>query len=331
MNWERHRVTAVAGLLAIVPPLFFRPSATYVSRIFILMALFAVLTMALNIVFGHTDQLLLFTGATTGIGAYTTVLTAQSMGVSPWMTMLVGALVAGLLGLVVCYVAAVRQLTVIVISILTISLQFSILELINGLRDITGGVTGITFDGLRLAAVETALGVHEHVVLFYLVGAVLVGVLLLYRYLMNSAYGLAFEMIRQDEVAAQSAGIDVVKYKSIAGFVATFIMGLIGPFFAQLSGYVSPGLFTFTAVDVLILVMLVVGGIRTMYGPVVGAAVMIYINEQLRAFAEFRAVIFGLLLMALFLFFRQGMVPYLDAFLEDRLAVGRRFRRFRSD
>lgn len=328
MNGERTHIALVVLVLLVVPPLFFRAGATYLSRIFILMVLYAVLTMALNIVFGHTDQLLLFTGAITGIGAYTTALTAEAVGVSPWFTLLLGALVAATAGALVCYVAAIRKLTVIVISILTLALQFSIIELINSLRDVTGGVTGFPFSELRLEGVETLLGVREHVVLFYIVSVLLVGLLVFYQYLMRSRYGLAFEMIRQDETAAESAGINVVKYKTIAGFMATFVMGLMGPFFAQLSGFATPGLFSFNSIDVLILIMLIVGGLRTMYGPLVGAALVVFLEQQLRDFAEFRSILFGLLLIVLFLYFRNGIVPFVDEHLERR-GIKKRVANFR--
>jgi len=312
-----YRIVAVALVLFAIPQMFFAPELSYLSRIFILMALYAILTMALNIVFGHTDQLLLFSGAIAGIGTYATVLIAQGYGISPWIALVIGGVVAGLTGALVCYVAAIRDLTVIVISILTLALQFSIIELINAFRDITGGVTGLSFDGLRLEVIENTFGFSADVVLFYTISVLLLAVLVLYKYLMNSRYGLAFEMIRQDETAAESAGLNVVKYKTFAGFVATFIMGLTGPFFGQLSGYVTPGLFSFNAVDVLILIMLIVGGLRTMYGPLVGAVVIVYLNEELRALAEYRSIIFGALLIVLFLYFRDGLVPFVDGRLED--------------
>lgn len=323
MNWDSHRLAIVALVLVLIPPSFFAPGAGYIARIFILMALYAILTTALNIVFGHTDQLLLFTGAVAAIGAYTTALGAQWLGVSPWLTLLLGASFAGIVGIVVTYVAAIRDLTVIVISILTLALQFSLIELINSLRDITGGVTGLMFNELRIRPLENLPWFTEDIVLFYTLSAILLALLALYQYLLNSKYGLAFEMIRQDETAAKSIGLNVVKYKVIAGFIATFAIGLTGPFFGQLSGFIGPGTFTFNNIDVMILIMLIVGGLRTMYGPLIGAALIIYLNEQLRNFAEYRSILFGLLLMALFLYFRQGVVPFAEKCL-DKYGVRRR-------
>lgn len=320
-NWTH--IAIVALVLALVPPAFFAPGSSYYPRIFTLMVLYAVLTMALNIAFGHTDQLFLFTGAVAAVGAYTTALTAQWVGITPWATLVVGAIAAGILGLIVTYIAAIRKLTVIVISILTLALQFSIIELINSRRDITGGVTGLRFDGLTIAPIENLPWFTEEIVLFYTIGVILLGLLVLYQLLMNSKYGLAFEMIRQDQMAAESVGLNVVRYKVIAGFIATFAIGLVGPFFGQLSGFIGPGTYTFNNIDVLILIMLIVGGLRTMYGPLLGAVLVIFIDEQLRSLAEFRSILFGLLLMALFLYFREGIVPFVDEYL-DKYDVKRR-------
>lgn len=316
MNRNVH-IGIVALVLAAIPPAFFAPGASYLPRVFTLMVLYAVLTMALNIAFGHADQLFLFVGAVAAVGSYTTALTAQWIGVTPWATLLFGALVAGIVGLVVTYVAAVRKLTVVVISILTLALQFSIIELINSLRDITGGVTGLRFEGLVIPPLSNLPWFTDTIVLFYTIGVILLALLAVYQYLMNSKYGLAFEMIRQDETAAESVGLNVVRYKVIAGFIATFAIGLIGPFFAQLSGYVVPGTYSFTNIDVMILIMLIVGGMRTFYGPLVGAAAILFIDEQLRSLAEFRSIVFGLLLMALFLYFREGVVPFVDDYLDE--------------
>ncbi|MEY7851644.1 branched-chain amino acid ABC transporter permease [Natrarchaeobius sp. A-rgal3] len=313
MNLQRAYLPLVVGALALVPPLFFREGATYISRMFMLVLIFATLAIALNIVFGHTDQLLLFTGALTGIGAYSTALLADSLGISPWATVIPGALLAGIVGGMVCYVAARRSLTVIVISILTLALQFAIIEVFTGARGLTGGDTGFRFSGLGLETVQESLGVHEHVVLYYIFLGILVGALLVYQRLIGSQYGLAFETIRQDEVAAEAAGIDVVRYKTLAGFIATFVIGFIGPFYVQLQGFVLPGMFAFNEIDVLVLIILIVGGIRTMYGPILGAALVVYIDFQLQgSAAQYRTAIFGLLLLFLFLAFRQGLVYYIN-------------------
>ena len=173
VNWDFHRVTLVGIVLLLVPPLFFEEGSRTIPRLFTLMALFAILTLALNIVFGHTDQLFLFTGAIAATGGYTSILLADYLGVSPWFTILIGALIAGAIGILVSYVAARRGLGIIVISILTLALQFSFIELINTFRDITGGPTGTRVTGLTIDPLARLPFLNEATVLFYTVSGLL--------------------------------------------------------------------------------------------------------------------------------------------------------------
>lgn len=318
-DWERIRIPLVLGLLALIPLVIFSEGQSYVARLFILGLIFTTLAMALNIVFGHTDQLFLFVGALTGIGAYTTALSAEAFGISPWITLFFGALLAGVIGALVCYVSARLEFTVILIAILTLALQFAVLSFFVGARDITGGSTGFVFSGFGLESIQESYGIQEDVLLYYLVLAVLGATFLFYEWMRASKYGMAFDAIRQDEVAAESIGVDVVRYKAVAGFISAFIIGLVGPLYAQLEGFVIPGLFEFQVIDVLVLIILIVGGMRTLLGPLVGAAIIMFINEQLATAGQWRTVIFGGLLICLFLYFREGIVPFANRILNDRL------------
>ncbi|ARS91086.1 branched-chain amino acid ABC transporter permease [Natrarchaeobaculum aegyptiacum] len=327
LNWTQIRIPLVLVLLAAIPPLVFHEGATYVSRLFIMALIFATLAMALNIVFGHTDQLFLFMGALTGIGAYTTAITAESLGISPWATLLLGALLAGAIGALVCFVSAKLRFTVILISILTLALQFAIVEFFVGASDLTGGSTGMVFSGLAFESIQESLGIHEHVILYYLVLAILGATIVFYDWMRRSKFGIAFDAIRQDEVAAESVGVNVVRYKTVAGFVSAFIIGLIGPMYAQLEGLIIPGMFQFQVIDVLVLIILIVGGMRTLLGPIVGAGIIIYINEELQAAGQWRMVLFGALLIVLFLYFRQGIVPFARDLLHERIKITERLAR----
>jgi branched-chain amino acid transport system permease protein len=143
---------------------------------------------------------------------------------------------------------------------------------------------------------------------------------LLYWWLRNARYGLAFKAIRQDEVASEAAGIDVIKYKVIAGVIGAAIIGLTGALYAHSEGYVLPSLFTFKEVDVIVLIMLVLGGMRTIVGPVLGAALVVYINELLQGVGQWRTAVLGALLIVLFLYFRDGIVPKVkDVLRSDRV------------
>lgn len=302
-------VAGALAALAILPMFVVEAGMTYQVRLLVLFLIFATLAVALNIAFGHTDQLFLFVGALAGIGAYTTALLAEHLGISAWVTFPVGGLAAGIFALLVSFVAARRGMTIIVIAILTLSLQLAIIEVFIGARNITGGSTGFPFDGLDPTVFTNLLGVSQQLALYYMLLIFLGLVLLFYQWLMQSKYGLAFRAIRQDAVAAESVGIDVVKFKTFAGFTAGLIIGLVGALYAQSEAYILPSMFSFQQVDVLVLIMLVLGGMRTTLGPIVGAGVIIYVNELLQGAGQWRMAILGAFLIVVFLYFREGIVP----------------------
>jgi branched-chain amino acid transport system permease protein len=317
---ELRNIGLVAALLALAPlPLL---GSSYYEGVFAHLVLVAMFAVALNIVFGQTDQLFLFMGGLAGIGGYGTALLADWTGINPWLTLFVAALVAGLIGLVVSWISAKRNFTVVLISILTLNLQLVLSEVYSGARDITGGSTGFSYSYLTLEPVVAVVPLSQKAALYYLGLALLVGLLLLYVWLVNSHYGVAFHAIREDELAAASIGVDVVRYKVVSGFLGAFAFGFVGAFYAREAGYILPSAFSFLTVDVLILIVLVVGGLRTTLGPVVGAAIVVAIEEILvSTLTEWRSAIFGLLLIFLFLYFRRGVVPAgrdLGTFLRDR-------------
>jgi branched-chain amino acid transport system permease protein len=313
---EVRNVGIVTALLLIAPlPIL---GSSYYEGVLAHLVIVAGFAVALNIVFGQTDQLFLFMGGLAGLGAYGTALLTNWFGITAWLTLLVSALFAGLVGLVVSWISARRNFTVVLISILTLNLQLVFSEVFVGARDITGGSTGFTYDYFSLEAIGGVVGIGGELLIYYIALVVLLVLLLLYVWLVNSRYGVAFAAIREDEMAAASIGVDVVRYKVIAGFVAAFAFGLVGAFYAREASYILPSAFGFLTVDVLILIVLIVGGLRTTLGPVVGAAIVVAIEEVLvSTITEWRSAIFGIFLIFLFLYFRNGVVPYVGDRLDD--------------
>lgn len=313
-----------AAVLAIAPFIIVTEGATFRARLFLIILIFASFAYALDIVFGQTDQLFLFLGGLAGVGAYLMIGLTDFTGITPWAFVPLSALVAGVLGLIISYIAARRRMTIIVIAILTLSLQLASEEVFRTWTDLTGGTTGIIFNELEISTLvslfETVFDSRtgDQMATYYTLLVVFIGIMFLYRYLMRSRYGLAFKAIRQDEIAAESIGINVIYYKMVAGFTAAFLIGLIGAFYAQTEAVVTPSMFTFERVDVLVLIMLVLGGMRTLVGPILGAIIVVYLNEQIRLFDEWTTAIFGLLIIVLFLYFREGIVPKTRELWYDR-------------
>lgn len=311
---ERRKLGATAVLLAVLP--VFALGNTYYLGLLTDVLVFALLAVALNIVFGHTDQLFLFTGGLAGIGAYTTALLSDWLGVTAWATLPVAVLGCGLVGLLVSWIAAKRKFTVINIAILTLALQLALMAAFVGARDITGGSTGFRYDYFSLDVVADAAGVSEGLVVYYTSLAGILIALAVYLVLVHSKLGLAFDAIREDEIAAEAAGIDAVRTKVIAGFVAAALVGLGGTLYALSASHITPELFSFLGVDVVVLVVLVVGGLRTTLGPLAGTVLIVASEELLAGAPQWRTALFGGLLVLLFLYFRNGIVVFLRERLE---------------
>jgi ABC-type branched-subunit amino acid transport system permease subunit len=149
----------------------------------------------------------------------------------------------------------------------------------------------------------------------------LVAFLVVFRALQRSHIGWAFRALRDNELAAELAGVDVARYRVYAGLIGSAMLGLTGAVFAHSDGFISPSTFEFGHVDVRVLVMLAFGGLGTLLGPVVGTVVFAVLDELLIDFGQLRTVVYGLLVIALFLGFKRGAVPAVTDFL--RLLVRR--------
>lgn len=282
---------------------------SYRLRVLTLMVGFALFAISLNVVFGHTDQLFLFVGGLGGVSGYTAVYAAGQLAVTPWLTLPLGVALAGLLGAVVSYIAAKRRFSVILIAVFTLALQLALNQFFIGARSITGGSDGMVVQNLLI---------DDRLVFYYLFVAVLLAYLVGYDRLVTSRHGLAFEAIREDELAAASIGVDVVRGKTFAGSLGALMIGLAGALFGFSEGFVAPAVYSFTSVDVLVLIMLTLGGMRTMLGPVVGAVFVYGIDVLLAGTGGWRTFVFGVLLIVLFLHFREGIVPKARDLLADR-------------
>lgn len=302
----RARYTAlvlVGVVLAMVP--LATGASPYYSRITTLMLVYMAYAVAFNMIFGHTKQLFLCLGALAGSAAYLSVVLTRELKLSPWVTIPLGMLLAGALGGLFSYVSVRRGLGVIFLGVVTLAFSLIFYNVILGLREYTNGETGIVTQGLGVGVLERSPSSY------YVFLAVLLVSLLLYHLLMRSRVGLAFRALSDDEVTAELAGIDVTRYKVLAASIGSILMGIVGSFFAYYNGLVSPALFSLVNVDIVVFITLLLGGMGTLVGPVLGGAVFMVIDELVRPFGSLNVLVYGALLIVLFLTFRQGLVAVL--------------------
>lgn len=293
----------VAVVLALVP-IALRGS-DYYMRLSTLMLIYMAYAVAFNIIFGHTRQLFLCLGALAGASAYLSVVLTKQLGISPWLTIPLGVVLSGLLGGLFSYVSVRRGLGVIFVGIVTLTFSLIFFNLVLGLRQFTNGETGMVTSGLGVGVLETSRSSY------YVMLAVLLFSLVLYQFLMGSRAGAAFRALSDDELAAELVGIDVTRYKVLAATLGSSLIGLVGALYAYYSGFISPTIYSLVNVDIVALVTLLLGGIGTLLGPVIGGVLFSVLNEVVRPLGQINVLVYGALMIVLFITFRQGLVAVL--------------------
>ena len=294
-------IAAVGAALALVP--LWLGDSRVLMGVAVLGLAYACYTIAFNVIFGSTGQLFLCVGALAGIGGYGGAILADTVGLPIVASILVATLAATLTGGLLSFVAVRRSLGVIFTGIVTLIFSLSFDALVLGLGDLTGGDTG------RLIKSGADTFLRERIPPYYLMLALVLVFLLVHGLLRRSHVGWAFRALRDDEVAAELAGVDVARYRVYAALIGAAMLGLAGSTYAFTEGRISPTTYGFGEVDVVVLVMLAFGGIGTLFGPIVGAATFTIVDEVLIEFGQLRQVAYGILIIILFLRLPRGAIP----------------------
>ncbi len=294
-------ILGVGAVLALVP-IWFGDSRVLMG-IAVLGLAFAAYTVGFNLIFGSTGQLFLCVGALAGIGGYGGAILADKVGLPIVVSVIVATAASSLAGGLLSWVAVRRSLGVIFTGIVTLIFALTFENLLLGLGDLTGGESGF----LMKAGKGTFL-LGQVPPYYLMLGLVLVS-LLVYGLLRRSRAGWAFRALRDDEVAAELAGVDVARYRIFAATVGAAILGLSGSVYAFSEGRISPTTFGFAEVDVVVIVMLAFGGIGSLLGPILGAVTFTVIDELLVEVGQLRVFLYGALVIALFLWIPRGVIP----------------------
>lgn len=266
----------------------------YYYQLLVIASINVIMALSLNLVTGCAGQLSLGHAAFMGIGAYTAGILTSVYGLSFAVALIAGGAMAALFGLLVGLPTLRLKGDYLAIATLGFGeiIRVSILNM-----QVTGGPFG-----LRGISKQTNLTIAA-------IAAVLVYWTM--TRLMNSRFGRALTAIREDEVAAVAMGIDVTRHKVLAFVISAAWAGIAGGLFAHWFRYLHPSSFAFSA-SVEILSMVVLGGMGSLEGPVIGAAVLTYAPELLRGVSDFvsqhRMMFYGALLVVMMLVRPQGLV-----------------------
>ena len=301
------RCTSLGILVAFLLLIPFLPVIGSIYQISILISalIYVMLALGLNIIVGLAGQLVLGYAAFYAIGAYTYALLTTYFGFGFWICLPIGGVMTILFGLALGFPEL--RLRGDYIAIVTLGFGEIVRLMLLNWVSVTGGSHGISnIPKPGLFGIELDIQ-QATVYLYYLcVAAVIVAIIIISR-LKNSRVGLALQALREDEIASEAMGINLTRVKLSAFALSSAWAGFAGVFFAAKTSFVNPASFTFME-SAMMLSMVVLGGMGSITGVTLGALILILVPEYLRAFADYRMLLFGLVMVLMMIFRPQGLI-----------------------
>ena len=276
----------------------------YTLRILIFANIFVIFAVSWDFISGYTGQVNFGHALFFGVAAYSTALLNKYLGLQPWLTIPIGALVAVLAGVVMCLPAL--RLRGPYLSLVTLAFPLILLGIIKAFPDFTGGEHGIS--GLPgLADSRTA---NYYISLLVMIISVLIMWKLTDAKSSLVRTGIILHAIREDEIAARATGINTIRYKMLAFAVGGFFAGIAGGLYAHFMKIAGPStldmMLSFQAI-----IWTVFGGIVSIYGAVVGVYFLYPLMELLRVVPELRIIIFAAIVILILLFMPEGIAVWI--------------------
>jgi branched-chain amino acid transport system permease protein len=299
----------ILGILLFLPQVL----SNYWMEIFILIFFYAYLGQCWNVLTGYTGSISLGHALYVGLGAYTSTRLAMVFGLTPWVGMIAGALLAMCVGLFIGFLGFRFGLKGVYFVLITISFA-EIGRLIALHMDSLG-----SFMGLFLDFKPGFWNMHfkGNVPYYYISLGLLVFSVIVVRIMETSKFGRYLVAIREDEEAAESLGINTFKYKMWAIALSAFMTALGGTFDANRIFHLSPDRVMSMALSIEIILRPIIGGMGTVLGPIVGSFLITLPAEWTRAYLSevgrpgLHMVIYGFVLIFAVFFFPRGIMPYL--------------------
>jgi branched-chain amino acid transport system permease protein len=308
---KRYPFLMITLVLAVLPFLIGDP---YWLHVYIMTCLNICLATSLRVLW-NVGLLSCGHAAFMGIGAYTSALLAKGIGLSPWLGMPAGGALAVLVSIALGYPAL--RLTGIYFVLVTFAFNEVFFLIATRLREFTGGPSG-------LLGIPRPTGIPPGKLAYaYFASVVLLFTLAVLFNFERSRVGRIWLAIRDTELRSRCVGIQATQYKLFAFGVSSFFAGLVGGVYAHYIGFISPSDFTIWQ-SIYAQIYMIVGGVATFAGPVLGSIILTVLSEFMRAAGALQSVIYGTLLAVVMLFFPGGLISlvgYLRRLLRPRTEI----------
>lgn len=284
-------------------------------RLMILIFLYAMLGQAWNILGGFAGQVSLGHAVFFGVGAYTSTMLLMRLGLTPWLGMVAGGIVSVVISQVIGYPSFRLKGHYFVIATIVLA---EIVQILFVNWDWVGGAVGLTLPLLPESLVN--LQFHSSNVPYYYISLALLAMIMGVAYAITKTKpGYYFRAIKDEPDAARSLGVNIINYKMFAMALSAFFTGVGGAFYAQYVLYIDPNSVLNFMLSVLIMLIPVLGGIGTLWGPVLGAFILIPLSEFTRVYLSgaggaLDLVVYGALIMLVAIFEPRGMWAFVERF-----------------
>lgn len=299
-------LSVLAVLLFIFPFVFPSP---YLQGVMVVIGITGIVVMGLGLLMGYAGQISLGHAAFYGLGAYVSAVLSGTYQVNPWLAMVAAAAVTGILAYILG--RPILRLQEHYLALATLGMGLIIHSVFVEESELTGGPSGMSLPYLKI----TGIALNNDFKFYFLVWGVVLLVLVMAYNIVNSRVGRALKSIHGSEYAAGSLGIDTAKYKIQVFTLSSVLASIAGSLYAHYVTFISPSPFGMM-VSVQFLLMVVAGGLHSLWGPLLGVASITVLKEALRAViplflpeagGEYEIIVFGIILVVMMIFLPEGL------------------------
>jgi branched-chain amino acid transport system permease protein len=274
----------------------------YLINVFVFVGIYTILAVALNLLLGLAGQISLGQAAFFGLGAYISGVLTATHAVNPWLSMVIAVVTVGIIAFILGF--PILKLKGHYLAMATLGMGIIVYIIFNETVDITGGPSGLSgIPHLSLGGIIFNSDLKN----YYLVWFFAVTIILLSVNLAASRIGRALRAIHDSEVAARIMGVNARLLKVQIFSISGVISALAGSLYAHTVTFISPTSFGFN-VSIELLTMVIIGGLGSIYGSFLGAAILTLLPEFFRTFQDYDIIVYGLTLIVITMFMPGGLV-----------------------
>jgi len=296
------------GVIVFALPFVFSANA-YILSTLILIGIYALVCTGLNLLMGYAGQISLGQAAFYGIGAYASAYMTVKMGTSPIIGIVVGIIISAIIAVIIGI--PTFKLKENYLALATLGFCIIVYTFFKEWKDLTGGLNG--FFGIPKFEVVGFAFTTQH--FYFLVWFLVIAGIIFARNIIQSRIGRALQSIHGSEVASDSIGVNIQNYKLQTFVISAVYASVAGSLYAHYSMFINPELFD-AMQSIMFLIMVVIGGVSSVWGGLIGAVVYVFLSEWLKdlvpmflpnAGGEFETVFFGLLLVIILIYMPNGL------------------------